>query len=490
MVAAITTENPALTEDSTAAPDTPASSEVSAPSAGNGAARRTSASSGRMSRVKEIHPTAVVRKEECKDLHEGARSVPVAPPSRQATVLVARPVNEVSASARGLRSSAGPGPGPGLPGERKGVSGTLRTAQGRSAPAPAGPGRSPGRSPSKRGPNRSNSPSTGAPGRTSPATRRKEQELLEQKAMLELQISDATRSQMLLQRMLDEERSRGAADRAKLAALGARIEQLERTRQSGPRLLEENQTLYTELEAQSQQIEILRQQVQLLRDGGREAFEVEEPSLREENLRLRRDLELSRAMLSRYTEELASIMPGMQKVLQKFDHEPHRSLTAEDGFEREEPAEPASSSTMLRPMPEDEVPTALQQVPPSRLPVAPVAQEAPASFLAARKHEAARKASNSPQRKSKEDRAGQPRAGSPVTGKAVTLGRAVTPTLAGRLCNRLWDEAAARRAPKGPAESEPRRALRMPGAAPPRRRSTSPQGALTQNSEGKPRWQF
>ena len=28
---------------------------------------------------------------------------------------------EVSASARGLRSSAGPGPGPGLPGERKGA---------------------------------------------------------------------------------------------------------------------------------------------------------------------------------------------------------------------------------------------------------------------------------------------------------------------------------------------------------------------------------
>eukprot|EP00435_Cladocopium_sp_Y103_P003163 s628_g1.t1 len=76
MVAAITTEVAALTEDSTAAPDTPASSDVSAPSAGNGAARRTSASSGRMSRVKELHPTALVRKEECKDLHEkeGARS--------------------------------------------------------------------------------------------------------------------------------------------------------------------------------------------------------------------------------------------------------------------------------------------------------------------------------------------------------------------------------------------------------------------------------
>lgn len=310
--------------------------------------------------------------------------------------------------------------------------------------------------------------------------------------MLELQISDATRSQMLLQRMLDEERSRGAADRAKLAALGARIEQLERTRQSGPRLLEENQTLYTELEAQSQQIEILRQQVQLLRDGGREVLQVEEPTLQEENLRLRRDLELSRAMLSRYTEELASIMPGMQKVLQKFDHEP-RSLTAEDGFAEQQ--EPASSSTMLRPaMPQDEVPTAVPQPSPSRLPVAPVAQEAPASFLAARKHEAARKASTSPQRKSKEDRAGQPRAGSPVTGKAVTLGRVVTPTLAGRLCNRLWDEAAARRAPKEPAstslESDARRApTRVPGPLP-RRRSTSPQGASLNSAEGKPRWQF
>ncbi|CAE6969508.1 unnamed protein product [Symbiodinium sp. CCMP2592] len=101
-----------------------------------------------------------------------------------------------------------------------------------------------------------------------------------------------------------------------LLVLGAstiQSERLEQSRRTGPRVVQENRTLHTELEAQSQQIEVLRQQVQLLRDG-----HMAEPELKEENLRLRRDLEHSRAMLSRYTDELATIMPGMQKVIHKF----------------------------------------------------------------------------------------------------------------------------------------------------------------------------
>jgi len=321
--------------------------------------------------------------------------------------------------------------------------------------------------------------------------RRKEQELLEQKAVLESQITEATRSQMLLQRMLDEERTRGAADRAKLAALGSRIEQLERSRQSGPKLFEENQTLYTELEAQSQQIEILRQQVQLLRGSDKEAIDSE--PLREENLRIRRDLELSRAMLSRYTEELASIMPGMQKVLQKFNHDlkPPRSLTSktqEEDQDQQDQQETGTLSTRVvaaMVSPDTAAPMA-HQPSSSRLPVAPVAQDAPASFLAARKHEAARKASTSPQR-SKERTQAPPRTSSPsglAGGKyhSVTLGSRVmvTPTLAGRLCNRLADEAAHRR----------QKGTTVPEAPPrPRRRSTSPQ-ATTTAREDKPRWQF
>ncbi|CAK9070516.1 Uncharacterized protein SCF082_LOCUS35068, partial [Durusdinium trenchii] len=303
-------------------PDTPNSSDVSVPISGASAPRRmSSGQSGRMCRVKEVQRATLERKEEVKDLHEkeGARSIRGAFGwVSMAAVLVARPVEAVP-NARGATGKS----------ERRGsgVTASLRSGGG---PARSNLARSPGpaRSPTR---SRPNSPEgrSGATGiKSPPRTRRKEQELLEQKALLERRIGEAQRSQVLLQRMLDEERSRGAADRAKLAALGARIDQLERTRQTGPRLFEENQTLYTELEAQSQQIDILRQQVQLLRAGH---LTEPEPQLREENLRLRRDLELSRAMLSRYTEELASIMPGMQKVLQKFNHDtkPCRSLSSD-----------------------------------------------------------------------------------------------------------------------------------------------------------------
>ncbi|CAJ1427410.1 unnamed protein product, partial [Effrenium voratum] len=303
MVAALA-EGACTAEDSTAAPDTPGSSEVSAPSAGAGAPRRiTAVYSGRICRpVKEVKPPMAERKE---DFDGALRSVPV--PHRQAMVR-----SEVqSARSPGRERRAGGA----CAAPVRASPGTVRSGASLSARSPAlSPGRSRGSSP-----NREQTGATKSP----PRPPRKDQELLAQKALLEQQIEEAQRSKVTLQRMLNEERTRGAADRAKLAALGARIEQLERGQQP-PRLFEENQTLHTALEAQSQQIEILRQQVQLLRDGH---VAEPEPQLREENLRLRRDLEQSRAMLSRYTEELAAIMPGMQKVLQKFnqDVQPCRS---------------------------------------------------------------------------------------------------------------------------------------------------------------------
>ncbi|CAK9045512.1 unnamed protein product [Durusdinium trenchii] len=198
MVAAIATEGAVVTsaEDSTAAPDTPNSSDVSVPISGASAPRRmSSGQSGRMCRVKEVQRATLERKEEVKDLHEkeGARSVPVC--GRQAAVLVARPVEAVP-NARGATGKS----------ERRGsgVTASLRSGGG---PARSNLARSPGpaRSPTR---SRPNSPEgrSGATGiKSPPRTRRKEQELLEQKALLERRIGEAQRSQVLLQRMLDEE---------------------------------------------------------------------------------------------------------------------------------------------------------------------------------------------------------------------------------------------------------------------------------------------
>lgn len=302
------------TEESTVAPDTPGSSDVSAPSAGQTSGpRRITAGTGASSRLcralgKDVPRPLMTRvfREETQEPQEsvGTRSVPAPGPCpRSMAPVLARPAAAAAAevvprSARALGTRSTPGLGP-----RARAGPGPRTSAGLSPPR---------QSPARSG--RSNSPS-------SPRLRSRK-ELEQQKVALELQIDEANRSRVALERLLTEERSRGAADRARLAALGARIEQLEQSRGTGPRVVQENRTLHTELEAQSQQIEVLRQQVQLLRDG-----HMAEPQLKEENLRLRRDLEHSRAMLSRYTDELATIMPGMQKVIHKFqcDLQPGRS---------------------------------------------------------------------------------------------------------------------------------------------------------------------
>eukprot|EP00439_Symbiodinium_sp_Y106_P057146 s2639_g8.t1 len=307
------------TEESTVAPDTPGSSDVSAPSAGQTSGpRRITAGTGASSRLcralgKDVPRPLMARvfREEKQEPQEsvGTRSVPAPRPCpRSVAPILARPAALAAAeviprSARALGTRSTPGLGP-----------RARAGPGRTGAAPSPPRQSPARSA------RSNSPS-------SPRLRSRK-ELEQQKVALELQIDEANRSRVALERLLTEERSRGAADRARLAALGARIEQLEQSRGTGPRVVQENRTLHTELEAQSQQIEVLRQQVQLLRDG-----HMAEPQLKEENLRLRRDLEHSRAMLSRYTDELATIMPGMQKVIHKFqcDLQPGRRSFTEDG---------------------------------------------------------------------------------------------------------------------------------------------------------------
>lgn len=163
----------------------------------------------------------------------------------------------------------------------------------------------------------------------------------QQKALLESEVDRANHNQLTLEQMLIEERQRGAADRAKLAALGTRIEQLEQSQSMAAQwpsqvysegiVQKENYSLHSEFEAQSRQLELLRKQVDILKFGRQPAESASDArpvessetmgALEEENLRLRRDLEQSRDMLSRYTEEMACVMPGMQKVLQKFNQE-------------------------------------------------------------------------------------------------------------------------------------------------------------------------
>eukprot|EP00913_Durusdinium_trenchii_P011302 g10614.t1 len=443
-------------EDSTAAPDTPNSSDVSVPISGASAPRRmSSGQSGRMCRVKEVQRATLERKEEVKARVVGCGSSEVVGGDQSTRSFMEFQVIGLGVGANHPRAPGEERPGVWAPGrcaggtpcggraQRAGCDGKVRatrterageragsgvTASLRSGGGPArsnlarspGPARSPTRS-------RPNSPEgrSGATGiKSPPRTRRKEQELLEQKALLERRIGEAQRSQVLLQRMLDEAgvshalglltemvdrweiqpsdvsvnaamttlrteeapwpcalelfhsmhsmhqlrrdviswnalltsfltsqqwedvlnlfdemlNADGVVPNAVSFRLIARAATLGATKPAGPgadgtpdqsgsgefsaaaqrrlELLEDLKSRIKAMEdlphqppAQSQQIDILRQQVQLLRAGH---LTEPEPQLREENLRLRRDLELSRAMLSRYTEELASIISCSQ----------------------------------------------------------------------------------------------------------------------------------------------------------------------------------
>lgn len=300
---------------------------------------------------------------------------------------------------------------------------------------------------------------------------------------LELQIDEANRSRVALERLLTEERSRGAADRARLAALGARIEQLEQSRGTGPRVVQENRTLHTELEAQSQQIEVLRQQVQLLRDG-----HMAEPQLKEENLRLRRDLEHSRAMLSRYTDELATIMPGMQKVIHKFqcDLQPGRSGEVLDIVEDCVAAEGTSAQMRHHPPPPPECfserrpcPSAPASASPARRASHPESQERLCSKVPTSSQAAATISA-------KDRRAGSPGAG---PGSGASARTAAGPASeAGRLSgclSRLADESMAvqRRSAGNVGQQQMRVSRRTP--SPVQRKA-----GLCSVAEEPPRWRF
>jgi len=170
---------------------------------------------------------------------------------------------------------------------------------------------------------RSPSPSSTARSRVGGAFSLREQldAMGQQKVRLEWQVEEAARTQAVLERALSEERSRRAADREKLLVLGSRMELLERSRAANRCPSEDNRLLRSEMEAQRMQLQELQQQIKLMRIQGNRGLS---PSVsctsvpehvQEENARLRHDLQQSRDMLSKYTGELASIMPGMQRLL-------------------------------------------------------------------------------------------------------------------------------------------------------------------------------
>lgn len=160
----------------------------------------------------------------------------------------------------------------------------------------------------------------------------------QQKVLLEWQLEEANRTQIALEQQLVEERTRGAESREKLALLAARIEQLENDRERTPpqcvglggsgAAVVDGRELYSELEAQRRELEDLRWQVQAAARLPQTPCTVAEAttrdsagpksatgSLRAENEQLRMDLQESREMLARYTEELAAMVPGVQQIL-------------------------------------------------------------------------------------------------------------------------------------------------------------------------------
>lgn len=181
-----------------------------------------------------------------------------------------------------------------------GSPGRGRIVQRVASPSPA---TSPARGTS---PGRSLAASAAAPRVGAPFSLREQLESMgQQKVLLEWQVEEATRNQQALELTLSEERMRSAADREKLSMLVARIEQLEHG--GGAR-------------GASAAVAAAPEPEQHTQPGVRQGSPSPDTKLRHENERLRRDLELSREMLARYTEELSCIMPGVQRMLAEAKH--------------------------------------------------------------------------------------------------------------------------------------------------------------------------
>jgi len=145
-------------------------------------------------------------------------------------------------------------------------------------------------------------------------------------ALLERELQESHHARAELEQKLDEERNRSSADRAQLARLAARIEQLESSREV-PRsevnaaLLDDNRFLRAELEAEKLTVQELTQKLESLRGevpSPTVIFSSSQEKLLEENEKLRSDLKQSQVMLAKYTEELSMIMPDVELILTQW----------------------------------------------------------------------------------------------------------------------------------------------------------------------------
>lgn len=178
----------------------------------------------------------------------------------------------------------------------------------------------------------------------------------QQKVLLEWQVEEAARAQAQLEAALSDERSRvvalevaGAADRENIAALAARLDAFENSGGSNSRAaLDMNPSTQSRFCDDSQAAQ----------QGARACIpsgSVADPSdsaAGDENSRLRRELQQSREMLAKYTEELACIMPGMQRLLQDVHAEPPHGAPKRDDVRLRDHAsarqQSAGSTTRLR----------------------------------------------------------------------------------------------------------------------------------------------
>lgn len=168
--------------------------------------------------------------------------------------------------------------------------------------------------------------------------------LTAQVAALELQLQDSEHAHAQLQRHNEDQRRAAMADRAQLARLGERIQNVEGNREANAALLEDNRFLRAELEAEKLQVQELSQQLELMK--GRQAcpptvvFSSSHEQLMEENAKLRNDLQQSQMMLARYTEELSMIMPDVELILTQWKTETGTPALGSLGCGRELPPAP------------------------------------------------------------------------------------------------------------------------------------------------------
>lgn len=150
--------------------------------------------------------------------------------------------------------------------------------------------------------------------------------LASRNALLEKELKDSHHARAEVEQKLVEERGQAAADREQLAKLLTRIEQLESSREVNAALLEDNRFLRSELEAEKLQVQEVNKQLERVQGETQPptvVLSTAHQQLLQENAKLRGDLQQSQSMLAKYTEELQTIMPDVELILNQWKGDTH-----------------------------------------------------------------------------------------------------------------------------------------------------------------------